>query len=473
MANLSLINLGSAANDGTGDPGRTAFTKTNAAIAALNAASAMQVYKKRVPASNRLTFPFYANSFSTTPFTSATGCTYRLHRSLPAGLAGKLLGPIKLRFWYTNTYAVNTTSVTEAQAGAITIALNVLTNTSGTLKVWGPGVGSEVSTAATISSQGTTGLTLKPGENGWIEVSVPFVSGAYSYYESLYVSGAAGWPLGLSGTGGTNSDAYTIGADVHTGGVTTGWTVSSPAFYAAYDITAETAANIPAILGMGHSQMLGTGNTMGDVSYLDYACGFDTANTGQVQLNPAMRKLAIGGDRCDWWLANSANRVEAIGVEPDFSRIMWHMGTNDLANSVLLSTLKTNYLACLAVLQRFGKPITLVTITPRTTSGNVPITVSYSDGSTYQQNRAAFNTWLSTLIGTYGVDSVYDPNTVLESTTTPGAWKDIMYTQDFVHLSGGAIGSGTSGIQGTLTTGGGQALVGNDMKTNFFPTISM
>ncbi len=442
---------------------------------------------KRSIAANRLIAAYVGNSKSTTIPTgidTATSATYRVLRALPVNISCASGGTTTKRFHYANygtSVSVGGNAVQEASAGPITVQLALeYLPTGWTNSAWPiASTNTQFITAIKGTSNDTYPLALAAGERGWIEVDVVNLPNLQYYCEQVYVTGEFGWPLGM-----TPGGSYYL-LNSNNIGNRSGWSYGSPPTFCAYDITVETETVKPALLGIGHSQMQGQGNNPDNIAWIDFACGHNTtadnAGLGGVRQNPALRKVATGGERISWWLANSTRRMAEILSNPDFTRIVIMLGTNDLVAGFRADVVLADLEAMLSQLSVLNIPITLVACTVRTDTSNNPIIVSYtgSPATTFEEQRAAFNAGQVALVGRYNVDSVYDPNEAyggfpgLESTTTPGTWADMQLTNDGIHLSGGIIGSTSGTSIGSTTRGGGNQYIGRHFRAYLSGALGM
>lgn len=398
-------------------------------------------------------------------FNVATVGSYRIRRVIPAGVNNNSV--LNLVLTYANWWTASSPSVGEYNGPAtITVSVGIEYNTNPALKQWAPADSGARYVTGTIG--GAASGTIAPGAKADAIVSVPLVNGAIVYYELVSVSCASGWPVGITlQPAGSNYDQYAVGTDLHAGS-SGGWANGAPASFSAVRIKALSYARIKGALGIGDSLVKGQGYNPSDASWMDIGLGWTVGASSPAESVP-LQKLAQGGDQASIWIAASALRRGLIDWG-DYTHILWALGTNDLANGRTIGQLKTDTLACLAVLANYAKPIIPVTLLPRTVSGNVtpPTGAFIADRNTY-------NSWLYTLVGSYGVKSVYDAAAAVENVpgsvtgTGDNKWKDIQYTVDYIHLSGGLLGTGTPGILGTTSVGGGHSKVGADFSTFNLP----
>lgn len=389
-------------------------------------------------------------------FSAATSCTYRIRRVIPVN--GHAAGNLNLILTYANWQSNSTPSVAEYNGpGNITVSLGIEYNTNSALKTWSPAdAGARYVTA-------TSGLTLTPGQEGDIPISVPLASGAIVYYELVFVAGASGWNVGITlQPAGTNFDQYSIGNDFHAGSAS--WTNGAPAGFSAVKIKTLSSLATKGLIVIGDSIPHGTGFNPSDASWVDLGLGWSTGSSSTSETVPLL-KLCQSADQASFWAAGSPLRRSLIS-KYEFSSFLYELGTNDLANGMTLSQLQASTLANLAILAAYGKPITLCTLLPRTNTSNVSLS------PTYLAARNSSNAWLYTLIGSNGVVAVFDAAAAVEATpgsqtgTGSNTWTDIRLTIDGIHPSGGAVGSGTSGTIGTTSAGGGHNTIGSTFSAS-------
>lgn len=387
-------------------------------------------------------------------FNVATSASYRIRRVIPAGVYSG--GTLNLKLSYANWYTASSPSVNEFKGpGTLTVAVGIEYNTNSALKQWAPADAGARYVTGTWNGQATG--TIEPGGLVDADVAIPLVAGAIVYYELIYVACALGWPVGITlQPAGTNYDQYSIANDFHAGSAA--WSNSAPAAFSAVRIRTATAASVRGLLAFGDSIIRGTGYNPSDASYVDIGNGW-TVGAASAQSTYPLQKIAQGGEEASFWASRNNLRKAMVKAE-NYSAIMWGVGTNDLANGQSLDALKANTFACLAILASFQKPITLVTLLPRTVSGNVN-----PPNGNYVAYRNAYNAWIYTLIGRFNVVGVFDAAATVENApgsitgTGDNTWANIRFTTDYIHPSGGAVGSGTAGVLGTTGAGGGHSTI--------------
>lgn len=427
------------------------------------------------PSADRQVQNFFATNSQTSgisAYTSATSATFRIRRVIPQGkrVTGQ---PYKATFTYENW--ANLSNLTEGNGSTdpITVSLGIEYNTNTALKSWAPGAA-----GATVVDQSVGGpISVPAGGLGVINATAAMPDGGFVYYELVCVTGATGWPLGINMTPAAfNADAYVAGMDLHAAAPSSANWVTTGGIpgYAASKIVSQVSSDQKDIVVIGNSIALGSGNNPNDISYFNLAAG-EGLGTAAITGGPTLglSKIARTGDANYGLAANYAKRIALLGNPIQAHRLIYALdATNDFANGRTLAQAQADYLTNLGRLQGRGVPITLTTLLPRTTGGNV---TEFNAG--FKANRNAFIAWQYTLIGQYGVDSIFDAAAAVENAPASQAgngdntWKDIRFTSDYTHPSGGAVGSGTSGTLGTSAAGGGHATLAAAFLT-FLNTLS-
>jgi len=249
------------------------------------------------------------------------------------------------------------------------------------------------STRYPIRFQGRRTVTIEPG--GTVVSDPLFVPLAAAdilqVYTGVTLTDSQKNPLGLSGYGSAGATVYADGGGggegvestdvVDSGAVTPGW-VNLYAPSAIYGM--NTAPGRTWVALIGDSILHGGTDWPPKWGFASRLC--DAAGIGYV-------RLPVGSSMASHYKAYAATLLRSRLVA-GCGAIVLNLGTNDIAASHSLATVKADLLLVWALLARFGVPVFHCTLVPRTTSTDGWVTAANQTPTAQESVRTDLNDWL-------------------------------------------------------------------------------